>query len=57
MGGDDKVIFGPRSRSDLKSVVSYVREASGSPEVAGRLGMALVEKALTLSTMLPPRLI
>jgi plasmid stabilization system protein ParE len=51
VGGDHKVIFGPQSRSDLKSIVAYVREASGSPEVAERLGMALVEKALTLSAM------
>jgi toxin ParE1/3/4 len=51
VGGDYKVIFGPQSRSDLKSIVGYVRAASGSPEVAERFGTALVEKALTLATM------
>jgi hypothetical protein len=51
VGGGHKVIFGPQSSSDLQSIVSYVRKASRSPEVAERLEVALVEKALTLSTM------
>lgn len=50
MGGEYKVIFGRRSRIDLKELVSYVRRASGAPVVAERLGMALINKALTLST-------
>jgi toxin ParE1/3/4 len=44
------VIFGPRSRSDLKDIVCYVRSASGAPAVAERLGIGLMEKALSLST-------
>lgn len=51
MGGEYKVIFGPRSRGDLKDLVRYIRQASGSPAVAERLGMALVQKALTLSAL------
>ncbi len=52
MGGNPefKVIFGQRSRSDLKEVVSSIRRLSGSPEVAERFGMRLIEKAFSLST-------
>jgi toxin ParE1/3/4 len=51
MGGEHqfKVIFGGKSRSDLKEVVTFIRRASGSPEIAERLGNNLVEKALSLS--------
>ena len=51
MGRDYKVIFGQRCRKDLQEIVSYVRDASGSPEAAERLGMALINKALTLSSL------
>ena len=50
MGGDYKVVFGRRSRCDLKEIVTYIRRASGAPTVAERVGMDLVSKALTLST-------
>jgi toxin ParE1/3/4 len=51
VGGDYKVIFGPRSRSDLKEIVRYVRSASGAPEVAERFGMELIHKALSLASL------
>ncbi len=53
MGGHEtfKVIFGSRCRTDLKEIVCAVRQASGSPEIAERLGSKLIEKALTLSTL------
>ena len=52
MGGGQeyKVIFGSQCRSDLKEIVSVVRRASGSPEIAERLGTKLLQRALTLST-------
>lgn len=50
MGTEYKVVFGRRSRSDLKDLVGYIRRASGAPEVAERFGIGLVRKAVSLST-------
>jgi toxin ParE1/3/4 len=50
VGGEYKVVFGRRSRGDLKDLVGYIRVASGAPDVAERFGIGLVRKALSLST-------
>ena len=51
MGGDYKVIFGQRSRQDLRWIVLYIRQGSGSPQVAARFGRALIKRALSLANM------
>lgn len=48
--GEHKVIFSPRSRTDLQGIVRFVRRGSGSGEVAERFGLALVSKAMTLAS-------
>jgi toxin ParE1/3/4 len=49
VGEDYKVIFGPRSRTDLQGIVEHICRASRAPEVAERFGNQLIQKALTLS--------
>lgn len=44
-----KVVFVPRSRDDLASIVAFVSQRA-TPDIAERLGMQLIEKALTLQT-------
>ena len=51
MGENYKVVFSPRSRLDLKELVTYTRQASGDAAIAERLGTALIEKALTLASL------
>lgn len=46
-----KVIFSPRSRSDLRKAVIFVRRASHSAEIAERFGTLLVHKALSLEKL------
>ena len=47
--GEFKVVFVPRARDDLASIVAFVAQRA-SPEIAERLGMRLIEKSLTLRT-------
>jgi toxin ParE1/3/4 len=49
VGEEYKVIFGPRSRTDLRDVVTYIARASQSRSIAEGFGRALIQKALTLS--------
>jgi toxin ParE1/3/4 len=53
MGGipEYKVIFGARSRSDLKEIVTTIRRLCDSSEIAERFGLKLIHKALSLSTL------
>jgi toxin ParE1/3/4 len=44
-----KVVFVPRARDDLQSIVRFIANQN-SPAVAERLGLNLIEKALGLST-------
>src|SRR5688572_9000294 len=46
--GTYKVIFVARARDDLRSIVRFIATQS-APEIAERVGSALVDKALTLS--------
>ncbi len=50
MGETHQVVFAPQALRDLQSTVAYVSR-HGDPEIAVRLGMRLVEKSLTLSSM------
>jgi len=51
VGWEYKLIFGPRSRTDLKELVIYTRRISGDSGIAERLGKKLIEKALSLATL------
>jgi toxin ParE1/3/4 len=51
VGGDYKVIFGQRSRQDLRGIVLFIRQGSGSPEIAARFGQTLIKRALSLGHM------
>jgi toxin ParE1/3/4 len=48
--GTHKVIFVARARDDLRSIVRFIAKQS-APDVAERVGSALVDKALTLSNL------
>lgn len=48
MGQEYKVVFGQRSRADLREVVEYIARASRSNAVAEAFGKALIERALSL---------
>ncbi|MGI8966762.1 MAG: type II toxin-antitoxin system RelE/ParE family toxin [Limisphaerales bacterium] len=45
-----QVIFAPQAFRDLKSTVAYISRHS-SPEIATKVGIELVEKSLSLSSM------
>jgi plasmid stabilization system protein ParE len=47
--GTFKVIFVPQAQTDLALAVRYIARQSGS-EIAERVGLSLVDKALSLST-------
>ena len=47
--GQFKVIFVPRANEDLKDIVRFVA-LQNSGEVAEKLGLQLIEKALSLTT-------
>ena len=44
-----KVVFVPRARDDLRSIVQFIARRNSS-EIAERIGMDLITKALSLST-------
>lgn len=46
--GAFKVIFVPRAREDLRLAVRFIARQS-RPEIAERIGLTLIEKALSLS--------
>jgi toxin ParE1/3/4 len=48
--GEFKVVFVPRARTDLASIVSFVARKA-NPDIAECLGMQLIDKALSLRTL------